>query len=77
MKVRKVAKTRVYSKSEIANLTPFMLQYDKLHEVITNTPFNLYYKTDVLSNHVRPSGRKVTASNGCVYYVCGHKGVDK
>lgn len=72
MRTRKVAKTRIYSKNEITDLTSSDIVDDKLHERITSTTLNLHYHTDVASNHVRPSGRKVVAANGCVYYVCGH-----
>ena len=73
MKKRTLIKTRTYSQSELKNLTPFMLQYDKLHEVITNTTTLVVATIDVESNYVRPSGKRTVDSKGNVYYVCGHK----
>ena len=73
MRTKKVATTRIYNRNEIQNLTPFMLQYDKLHEVIGHVEFKVTYTTTVAPNHVRPSGQKVTDDKGNTYYVCGHR----
>lgn len=72
MRVRKVVKTRIYSRKEIKYLSNFMVTYDKLHEICENTPVNISKMVDVEPNYVRPTGKKVVAANGCTYYVCGH-----
>ena len=75
MKVRKAIKTRIYHQCELKFLNQFaasMITFDRLHEIIGNTKLNYVAEVEVESNHVRPSGRKVVAANGCTYFVCGH-----